>query len=217
MPAPSIWTPALIAELTRLWNVEKLPANEIARRLELSRNQVIGKARRLGLDARESPINFSGRKRQRVIAAEMAPVVKVAATLPAPAVIRAKSRGRPALMERVTQASREARQHGNLKHHIAPGYDARPITGGCRWIEAKNAGDEIRAGKKFDEIICGKPIAHPGGSYCVDHHARCWTKASQRPGSANRKLSDKQLAHYAKLRRAGWGDEAAAVEAGREG
>lgn len=54
----SIWTPALIAELTRLWN-EDLPTAEIGRRLSISKNCVIGKAHRLSLAARPSPIRHT--------------------------------------------------------------------------------------------------------------------------------------------------------------
>jgi GcrA cell cycle regulator len=57
----SIWTAAIIADLTRLWD-EGHPVSEIARRLtamgahDFSRNAVIGKAHRLGLAPRPSPI-----------------------------------------------------------------------------------------------------------------------------------------------------------------
>jgi GcrA cell cycle regulator len=49
--------PAYMDDLLRhYWNVEGLSASECGRRLGISRNAVIGRAHRLGLDARESPI-----------------------------------------------------------------------------------------------------------------------------------------------------------------
>ncbi|MEK9917994.1 MAG: GcrA family cell cycle regulator [Pelagibacteraceae bacterium] len=59
------WTDALAAELTKLWD-KGLSAREIAEALNLpSRNMIIGKAHRLGLPKRQSPIIYMGeRKRQ---------------------------------------------------------------------------------------------------------------------------------------------------------
>ena len=49
------WTPERIAELTRLWN-DGLATSEIGKRLGISKNAVVGKAHRLHLSARPSPI-----------------------------------------------------------------------------------------------------------------------------------------------------------------
>ncbi len=49
------WTDAIIAELRRLW-AEGLSTAEIGRRLGVSKNAIVGKAHRLGLDPRPSPI-----------------------------------------------------------------------------------------------------------------------------------------------------------------
>jgi GcrA cell cycle regulator len=50
------WTPEAEALLRQLWNVEKLSAVQIGRRVHKTANAVIGKADRLGLDQRESPL-----------------------------------------------------------------------------------------------------------------------------------------------------------------
>ncbi len=52
------WTPERIAELQRLW-AAGMPTAEIGRHLEVSKNAVVGKAHRLGLAARPSPIKRS--------------------------------------------------------------------------------------------------------------------------------------------------------------
>lgn len=49
------WTPEKIAELSRLWS-EGLTTSEIGKRLGISKNAVVGKAHRMRLAARPSPI-----------------------------------------------------------------------------------------------------------------------------------------------------------------
>ena len=54
----STWTPERIAEITRLWD-EGLTTAEIGKMVGVSKNSVVGKAHRLGLPARPSPIRRS--------------------------------------------------------------------------------------------------------------------------------------------------------------
>ncbi len=49
------WTPEKVEALIALWN-ESLPTSEIGRRLGVTKNAVVGKAHRLGLSKRQSPI-----------------------------------------------------------------------------------------------------------------------------------------------------------------
>src|ERR1700722_8507945 len=51
----TIWTTELIDQLVVLWD-EGLPTAEIGRRLAISKNAVIGKAHRLSLTPRPSPL-----------------------------------------------------------------------------------------------------------------------------------------------------------------
>jgi GcrA cell cycle regulator len=53
------WTPEQISDLTRLWG-EGLTTAEIGKRLGISKNAVVGKAHRLHLPARPSPIKRTG-------------------------------------------------------------------------------------------------------------------------------------------------------------
>lgn len=55
----STWTPERIAEVTRLWD-EGLTTAEIGKIVGVSKNAVVGKAHRLGLPARPSPIRRNG-------------------------------------------------------------------------------------------------------------------------------------------------------------
>src|SRR5688572_10805859 len=56
--AGSIWTDTLQARLRELWE-QGLTASQIAAELSITRNAVIGKAHRLGLGGRASPIQRS--------------------------------------------------------------------------------------------------------------------------------------------------------------
>ncbi len=58
------WTPERVAEVTRLWN-EGLTTAEIGKRIGVSKNAVVGKAHRLGLPPRPSPIKRGKRPRAR--------------------------------------------------------------------------------------------------------------------------------------------------------
>jgi GcrA cell cycle regulator len=83
------WTEERIEDLRRLW-AQGLSASQIAKRLGsgVSRNAVIGKAHRLGLASRPSPIQGEARARAAVAVAPrpaMAPAPQPAKPLPAPA------------------------------------------------------------------------------------------------------------------------------------
>ena len=55
------WIAERVETLTELWN-QGVPASEIGRRLGVTKNAVVGKAHRLGLPRRESPIGRGTRK-----------------------------------------------------------------------------------------------------------------------------------------------------------
>ena len=80
------WTPELIGELTRLWT-EGLSTAEIGKRLGVSKNAVVGKAHRLHLSTRPSPIRRMGLRTAmpRIARPRLAPILGSGASLPAPA------------------------------------------------------------------------------------------------------------------------------------
>jgi len=59
MPSGHDWTEEMIAHLRALWD-EGLSTAEIGRRMNLSKNAIVGKAHRLGLPPRPSPIRVQG-------------------------------------------------------------------------------------------------------------------------------------------------------------
>lgn len=87
------WTEAVIAELRRLWG-EGLSTAEIGRRLNISKNAVVGKAHRLSLTARPSPIRRGARPSvphppRRVAGPTLPPLAQPAPVVAEPVITRA--------------------------------------------------------------------------------------------------------------------------------
>lgn len=78
------WTPDQITQLTQLWR-EGLSTAEIGKRLGISKNAVVGKAHRLHLASRPSPIKRVG-PRPTIVrhTPHVRPAMPVAAPAPAP-------------------------------------------------------------------------------------------------------------------------------------
>jgi GcrA cell cycle regulator len=147
------WTEERIAELRRLWD-QGLAGSAIARQLGTSKSAVVGKAHRLGLSGRPSPIRRGPRRmttaravrRERVAAvidrpvAGQQPAERGAGSLPA---------GRAVLAQR--------RLAGAL-----------PAPKTCQWIDRDD-------GPFGDADKCGQPSAH-GKPYCADHWRRAWRR-----------------------------------------
>jgi GcrA cell cycle regulator len=85
------WTPDQIGQLTRLWS-EGLSTAEIGKRLGISKNAVVGKAHRLHLNSRPSPIKRVGPRpavvRQPHVRPAAAPAVASSAPAPQPTPVR---------------------------------------------------------------------------------------------------------------------------------
>jgi GcrA cell cycle regulator len=144
------WTEERIALLTKYWQ-EGHSASQIAEALGegLTRNAVIGKAHRLGLASRPSPLKGGdgkdepkARKRAAPAEAAAAPATEAAAPDPAapPAAARARRRGSIGKASRVTLL--------DLNDRI------------CKW--------PIGHPDEPDFHFCGKPVT-PGFPYCAEH------------------------------------------------
>jgi GcrA cell cycle regulator len=99
------WTNDVIGELRRLWS-EGHSTAEIGRRLGVTKNAVVGKAHRLDLPARPSPIRTGGSPRPRY-APRRQPVPRLADTMPLKS-LQGASIAAPA--ERVTPMAVPARR-----------------------------------------------------------------------------------------------------------
>lgn len=139
------WTDERVAELTRLWE-SGYSASAIGRLLGVSKNAVVGKAHRLRLQSRPSPI----RRDQRVPARRRVPMpVKPAPTRVAVAVEPQADDGKELRQQPAPRAA--ARRDGK-----GPG---------CLWP----LGDPGEP----DFHFCGMPAVE-GKPYCTDHCARAY-------------------------------------------
>jgi len=137
------WTDERVAELMRLWEAGR-SASEIGRLLGVSKNSVVGKAHRMKLKARPSPIKRGGTPTVR--RTPVAPIVKPAAhAQPAPKPVEA----RPAAPAPVRRPAARANGKGP----------------NCLW-PIGDPGDQ-------DFHFCGAPAVH-GKPYCDEHCARAY-------------------------------------------
>lgn len=166
------WTDERINTLKKMWKEGKSAA-EIAKTLGkgVTRNAVIGKAHRMGLSGRPSPIKKPAPPKK-----DAAPkVAKTAAPKAAPA----KKAAAPAASAKVVPPSREAEELKKLE-------SAAPKIGGgvalidltermCKW--------PIGDPKDADFSFCGLTI-RAGTPYCPEHAAMAYQASSRRSGTA---------------------------------
>ena len=152
------WTEERVAELMRLWEAGR-SASEIGRMLGVSKNSVVGKAHRMKLAARPSPIKrgTGTSPRRAAVSPAPKPVVRVE---PQPKVERPVPAA-PAVQPAVRRAAPAARRASGKGPN-------------CLW-PIGDPGDE-------DFHFCGAP-AVPGKPYCAEHCARAYIVRSSRSES----------------------------------
>ncbi len=140
------WTEERVAELMRLWEAGR-SASEIGRLLGVSKNSVVGKAHRMKLKARPSPIKrgVTPQVRRPALAPMPKPVVQ-AEPVRKPEQVRAAA---PAPVQRPTKAMHRMQGKGP----------------NCLW-PIGDPGDQ-------DFHFCGEP-AVAGKPYCGEHCARAY-------------------------------------------
>ena len=142
------WTPELIKDLKKLWK-KGLTTGEIGRLIGMSKNAVVGKAHRLGLESRPSPI-----RREKVevpkVKKSTAPVWKHVVSM------EKQEKESQAVQLNTDKLSKPSKKNGKVKGVKL--VDLKPTS--CRWPE----GDP----KDPDFHFCGKE-ALPGKSYCEEH------------------------------------------------
>jgi len=183
------WTDERIDRLKKMWS-DGATASQIADELGgVSRNAVIGKAHRLGLDARPSPVKPGEEKQKKA-----APAPK-AAPKPDQSAARAPATDRPATAQPAAPASPRAPAPGVQYRSVGPGGFIRQGPGETqapippapprRLVPAKpspEVADKTGLLELNDRIckwpmghpgepdfhFCGQP-ANPGFPYCVQH------------------------------------------------
>jgi GcrA cell cycle regulator len=149
MSAEFEWTDDRIRELRQLWS-EGHSTAEIGRRMGVSKNAVVGKAHRLDLPARRSPIRIGGSPRA-LRAPRRQPVPRLADTQPLPCLCGADI---PMPVERIAPTVKPARHAASAPRRSG----SHP----CCWPIGEPGTPAFR--------FCDDP-AQSGGSYC-DEHAR---------------------------------------------
>ena len=153
------WTDEMVEELKRLW-AEGVTTGEIGRRLNISKNSIVGKVHRLGLSGRPSPIKKKS---------EEAPA-KPAAKTPEPAAVKSK----PAAPKVQPQPSSAEASEEDIK-----------LAKSLNIPSADNTKKEFLSLIDLDNHTCRWPIGDPkdenfhfcgrkvrlGQTYCEEHAA----------------------------------------------
>ena len=189
------WTEERIERLKKMWH-EGATASQIADELGgVSRNAVIGKAHRLGLEQRPSPVKPGDEKelKKPAAAASASPAPKPAAKAEAPRVAAPASSAAPAAAPQVPTPARSAPEMqyrsigpgGFIRQ--GPGEQQAPIPPAPprRLVPAKPSPEVADKTSLLDlnDRICKWPIGHPGEPdfhfcgdaanpgfpYCVQH------------------------------------------------
>ena len=170
------WTDATIARLKQLWGDKSLSAAEIGRRLNLSKNAVIGKVHRLDLPPRASPIKRvtygEPRGEPRPPKRSQRSPTRPSPTFPAlPSLHPDLPPG--AAGRKYTPASPRSPPTTKSLPTLSRSNLATPLgsTQPCCWP----LGDPGTPGFRF----CDAP-ALPGKPYCGEHAARAYVKAKRR-------------------------------------
>lgn len=148
------WTTEQIAELTRLWS-EGLTTSEIGKRLGISKNAVVGKAHRLHLAARPSPIKRTGARPA---------VFRTAVRLPgAPRPVRVRPASAPGEAPAPRPHREPQRWTGEVSNNI------------CKWPMGHPGDEDFHF--CTDKALVGKP-------YCAEHCAVAFVKVKPKTGEA---------------------------------
>lgn len=142
------WTDEMVESLRQMWG-EGLTANEIAKKLGVSKNSIVGKVHRLCLKARPSPI-------KKKDAEENEPVVDSAVS------VEVEDNNASVLSEPVKTKKRSSEK-------VVTGMKLMQLDSHtCRWP----LGDP----RDEDFSFCGKKV-RMGQTYCDEHSALAYVKA----------------------------------------
>lgn len=168
------WTDERINTLKKMWKEGKSAA-EIAKTLGkgVTRNAVIGKAHRMGLSGRPSPIKKPVPVKKEVKVKEKAPVA-VAAPKASP-----KKSGAAPAAKTVQPPSHEAEELKKLERELPQ------IGGGVALIDLTERMCKWPIGdpREADFSFCGRGI-RVGTPYCAEHAAMAYQTSSRRNGTA---------------------------------
>ncbi|EHD15037.1 hypothetical protein CIN_00190 [Commensalibacter intestini A911] len=194
------WTEEIVAKLRELWT-QGLSTAEIGRHLNVTKNAVVGKAHRLGLEGRPSPIRRAVVKKEKVVSAK----------------VEVKEETKP--VEKVVRTEKAVAKPKADKLDKVEKVKVAPIAGSSKTIEVKQLDMMAAAVKKEAKPVkkakiefstpvelpkrrslsdCCWPIgdpgtkdfhfcgakAIPGKPYCLEHVQIAYVKLRDRKGNA---------------------------------
>jgi GcrA cell cycle regulator len=171
------WTEEKIAELRALW-AEGLSTAEIGRRINVSKNAVVGKAHRLDLPARPSPIRRDGPRLPsrppgpRRVTGPTLPPLATSSLPPAlipPGALAAATLARPTPSPPGRQAAEPAVTAKPTAPRPASGYVPRPMA--CCWPIGE-------PGTKSFHFCEAEAV--PGKPYCAEHAQIAYVRVRDR-------------------------------------
>ena len=174
------WTPERTKTLIALWE-EGLPTSEIGRRLDVTKNSVVGKVHRLGLKKRASPIRTSGAAKAK---SGPKPAAKTAAKPAAKAATKAAAKS----------ATKPATKPGKAKAAPVAAAIPSPIPAPIKVpMPTRSSKSEVVRLDTLNNSMCSWPEGEPGTPefhfcgepsladkpYCAPHCARAYVKPSK--------------------------------------
>lgn len=174
------WPESRIVRLRALLAEGHSPA-EIGRRLGVTRNAVIGKAHRLNLPSRPSPIRGPRVAREKVAVKPKAPSATSTQRREPGNSASIERNARPDI-HRLFDNPEQGERHAAVSRAAAK--SPLPVPGarlkhprGCQWHMGRDG---------LTHLFCGEPIDEQnGGSWCATHRALCFV-----PGSRLRRSAD---------------------------
>ena len=154
------WTEEACAQLTKLWNEDGLSTREIGIAMGITKNMVIGKARRLRLAARRNPI--LPKSLPAVFGRAPRDKIKTYAKIPIPASLPSSNiKVGKKIMETAPQDC------SSLDVSILDMHE-----GMCKWVTHTSTADRLA-------LYCGDKIKPGGGAYCPHHHKLSYVTLEQ--------------------------------------
>ncbi len=177
------WTDERIALLKKMWKEGKSAA-EIAKTLGkgVTRNAVIGKAHRMGLSGRPSPIKKPAAPKKEAAAAAPKKERAAAPAAAAPAAPRGK---KAAITPPAANAKASAQLNKEVEELKTIEKEIVPLGGGVALIDLTERMCKWPIGDPRDPdfTFCGRGI-RPGTPYCPEHAAMAYQTSSRSRGTA---------------------------------
>ncbi len=169
------WTDEMIEELKKMWH-EGLTTGEIGKRLNVSKNSIVGKVHRLGLSGRPSPIKKKDAEQPAKPAEKKpAPASKAKAPEPKAAEPKAKTPAKEktvAPVEAKPIAPLAPQPKAEKPHHHNHNLSLTELDNHtCRWPIGDPKDDNFH--------FCGKKV-RIGQTYCDEHSAIAYVRPNKK-------------------------------------